>query len=366
MIRSLLLPILIFSTSIVIAQPANIDLSKNYWFPASKVSYSTGKYYGYSQPQIQQMYRNMAEVLEVLHQTPILNPPRGYEAGIWATVCEDGCNVNGIMSGQSGVIFRMFHTKESNPAFLRDVEGPSMKFFFNDIRRLLTRQPLVPGAFYEEVKPVSELRGYPVYPGGLLVLTKKKLPLFKYVSREENLKKMISEGEKDLKEIRESFSKGTHYEHYMANREENKKAILAGLEYLAKSDPAKAASEKKKYLENLRKQDSAMLADKDKEIADRKKFLQTREAALQKLKDELMGLNEAEKASPAVGSNGYRLVVPNPDYFDKTLPSSSIQLIVIDLNERVQWKNSITMAYAPLFKTIIETMDLSKMTSLLH
>ncbi len=365
MIRSSLLSILIFNTSIVIAQPANIDLSKSYWFPASKVSYSTAKYYGYGQPQAQQMYKNMAAVLEVLHQTPILNPPKGYEAGIWATVCEDGCNEKGLMSGQSGVIFRMFHTKESNPAYLRDVEGPSMKFFFNDIRRLLTRQPLVPGAFYEEVKPERELRGYPVYPGGLLVLTKKNKPLFKYVSREENLKAMIKEREKDLDEVRESFSKGTYYEQYMADREKNKQAMLEGLEYLAKIDPAKAASEKKKYLESLRKQDSTVTADKDKEIAERKKFLQTRENALKKLKDELNGLSETEKASAAVGSNGYKLVVPNPDYFDKTKSASSIQLIIIDLNERVQWKNSITTAYAPLFKTVIETMDLSKMVSLL-
>lgn len=82
--------ILVFYACSSIAQSRQHALNKWEWYPATEKSvfYRTGEWYGFAKPQQQKMYANMAKIIELIHQTPRINPPKGFEAGVYAAICE--------------------------------------------------------------------------------------------------------------------------------------------------------------------------------------------------------------------------------------------------------------------------------------
>jgi hypothetical protein len=319
------------------AQSRQQALHKWYWFPATEktVFYRTGEWYGFAKPQQQKMYANMARILELIHQTPCINPPKGFEAGISATICENGCTRGKIMSGYSGIVFRAFYTQNNSTTIERDAEGPSFRVYFNDITRLLSRLPAGSEPYYEERDIIDSIQGFPVYAGeNHVVITKRKARLFTPISREQLLQIEINEKEKNLKKMKEAFKQ--------SNAEWN---------VLISKMPAKDSLQKKELLKN---------------IADQKPYIEKFEKELAAHKTTLAALAATERKQPAL--NYYqekRLVVPNPNFFNPALPAHAIQLVVIDFNNHTLGYPA-GHVYGDLFRQIKKTLDLKKILAVLE
>lgn len=318
------------------AQTRKLALHKWYWHPANEktVRYQKGEWNGFTKPQQQKMYDNMAKIIELIHQTPCINPPKGFEVGVWANICENGCIKGKIMSGSSGILFRGFFTTNNDSAIERHAEGPSIRIHFNDITRLLSRLPAGAEAYYEEPAVIGSLRGFPVYAvTNFVAITKRKEPLFTPVTKEELLKIEISDKEKNLEKIKADFKK--------TNNE---------WEPLLLNMPAKDSALKKEILKN---------------IADQKPLVEKFEKELAASKAKLANLSASERKEPALNYYGEKkLVLPNKNFFDPSLPAHAIQLVVIDFNESVL--NEQPNAYTDLFKQVKETVNMDKILSVLE
>ena len=93
---------------------------------------------GFSAAQIRSLNDNMAAFMELMHKTPCINPPRGFEVGTYAGICGDGaCHESKVMAGSAGYIIREWTITENNPVPERAAEGPGINVLFNDIRSML-------------------------------------------------------------------------------------------------------------------------------------------------------------------------------------------------------------------------------------
>lgn len=314
----------------LMAQRSQHALEQWHWYPATEKSvfYNTGQQYGFTKVQQQQMYAGMAAVVELIHQTPCINPPAGFEAGVSATICENGCTRGKHMTGLSHILFRALFTT-GNGLVERDVEGPSIKVHFNDISRLLTRLPAGAEPYYVERDVIDSFQGFPVYAGGNFVaITKRKQPLFVPVTKEKVLQLEIERQEKELEKNKATFKK-TNLE----------------WEPLLRNMPAKDSVAKRDILNNM---------------AAQKTFVEKFEKELLGLKQQLYSLSAAEKKAPALDYYGEkRLVIPNPDFFDPSLPAHAIQLVIIDFNESTLQQN-VNSVYRQLFQKIKKSINLKK------
>ncbi len=132
------------------------------------------------------MLGNMAKVIEQIHQTPVLNPPKGFSAGAYASLCEYGCEVKKQITGESGIIFLEFYRTGNNPQVKVEEEGPSLKLFFNNIDIIVSNNGLNKDDYFEEPDVTDHIQGFPVY-GNLVAITKNKEPLFVPLTKERYL-----------------------------------------------------------------------------------------------------------------------------------------------------------------------------------
>lgn len=319
------------------AQQRQHAVQQSHWYPATEKSvfYNTGELYGFTKIQQQKMYAGMAAIVELIHQTQGVNPPAGFEAGVSATICENGCTGGQNMTGLSSILFRALFTGVSSSRIERDVEGPSIKVHFNDISRLLTRLPAGAEPYYVEREIVGSIQGFPVYAGGNFVaITKRKQPLFVPVTKEKVLQLEIERQEKELGKNKAAFRK-TNLE----------------WEPLLRNMPAKDSITKKEIVNN---------------IAAQKNFVEKFEKELAALKKQLATMPAAEKKATALDYYGEkRLVIPNPDFFDPALPAHAIQLVIIDFNESTLQERGNSV-YRQLFQKIKNNINLQKIWAALQ
>jgi hypothetical protein len=157
---------------------------------------------GFSAAQIKVFNDNMAAFMELMHKTPCINPPKGFEVGTYGGICLDGsCHQSKVLAGSAGYIIREWTTTKDNPVPERAAEGPSINVLFNDSRSMLKRGVYDRTGFAEPLV-VKTIAGCPVLEGGFVVITKIKKPLFKYISNETVLLAYIKRKDEFLKRIR--------------------------------------------------------------------------------------------------------------------------------------------------------------------
>lgn len=269
--------------------------------------------------------------MELIHKTPCINPPKGYEVGVYATVCEDGsCSDRNVMTGHTGLLIREWTTTKDNPEPQRAAEGPSIKFWFNDIRTWLRRGSYDVDGF-QEPGVEDEIAGCPVLEGGYVVLTKSKKPLFRYVTKEMVLKRQMKETEEHVIKVKASNAKGSSYQYWLKNEPGMLKASKEGIDHYAKKDPEGAKLRWEKVKANSEKRGQELKAKEAAELEENRKYLKSYEDRLLNYQNELKAMSTAEKNAPALNSKGRKFVVPNPDFWDPARKPSDLQLVVIDL-----------------------------------
>lgn len=350
--------IVVLCCSNSIAQGHPLDSSKAYWFPATPktVYFNTGLANGFPKTQQQLMYANMAAVMEIVHQQPVLNPPRGFSVAVGATICAEGCAHSGVISAQSGLLCHAWRRKGTKTE--RDAEGPGMNFFFNDIYRIFGHHTANERTFYPTPTLMDPFKGFPVY-NNKVVLTKINKPLFVPVTNERWFQETILQKKEALDGVQKEYNKGSMYQQWLKDKDANTNAFLDGLKYLAQTDPAKAKREKEKFLKDLKVQDSTMKANEQASHGGLLKMITQYKTEIAALETKFNAMNATERKAPSPEAKN--MVVPNPDFFNKKLASSDLQLIVIDYNEGTM--SQVKDVYGPLFAAIKETMDLKKIFS---
>lgn len=316
-------------------------------------------FYGFNTTQVTALRQNMHSFMELIHKTPCINPPVGYEVKVFASVCDDGsCNERKVLTGFSGILIREWFTTKDKPTPEIAAEGPSIKLWFNDINALLKRGSYDADGFIEP-KVEDEIAGCSVFEGGYLVLTKNKKPLFSNVTREAVLKRQIKEEEAQVVSVKASNAKGSAYQYWLKNEPGILKAIREGLDYYAQGDPAGAKVKWEKAKADSEKRGQELKANEAKELEDNRKYLKSFEDRLQKFKNELQAMSPAERNTPASDTKGRKIVVPNPDFWDPARKASDLQLVVIDL---FHYKLKNWLAH-DLIREIRKTLDVAALAA---
>lgn len=334
---------------------------KGSYAPApATISTQAALFYGYNATQVTALRQNMHEFMELIHKTPCINPPVGYEVKVFASVCANGScsDRKAALSGFSGILIREWFTTKDKPRPEIMAEGPSIKVWFNDIDAMMKRGSYDADGFLEpEVE--ETIAGCPVYKGGYLVLTKSKKSLFSYVTREMVLKRQIKEEEAQVVSVKETNAKGSAYQYWLKNEPGMLKASREGLDYYAKKDPEGAKVKWEKIKADSEKRGRELKEKEAKELEDNRKFLQTIEDRLQKYKDELKAMSPAERNKTALDSKGRKIVVPNPGFWDPARKASDLQLVIIDLFH-YKLRNSLSH---DLIRELRKTIDIAALAA---
>jgi hypothetical protein len=314
---------------------------------------------GFSAAQIKVFNDNMAAFMELMHKTPCINPPKGFEVGTYGGICLDGsCHQSKVLAGSAGYIIREWTTTKDNPVPERAAEGPSINVLFNDSRSMLKRGVYDRTGFAEPLV-VKTIAGCPVLEGGFVVITKIKKPLFKYISNETVLLAYIKDEEDAIENAKKNFSKGSAYQQWLRDKPATMKAVKEGMDILAKTNPADAKAKWEKIQADYAKMEEEMKQREAGELAENKKFIAAFETRLLDYKKKLANMPPEERKAPARHANGKKLVEPNPDFFDITRKSTDLQLVIIDLfrydlDERLPHQ---------LIREIRETLDIAALAA---
>jgi hypothetical protein len=221
--------------------------------------------------------------------------------------------------------------------------------------------------FLIEPRRLSDVDGCPLYEDingnrQFLVVTKISRPLFLPLSREVYLHSMIRWWERQLKSSEDAMKTmaagpaAELYRKWMAEGKERARVRQQATESLKKSNPEKAeamlrrmeATEQQvtaNFRRDMEKEQSnrAQGGGKDAILLRAEKDLAAVRDVLSQLQRKLAGMTPAERLAQARymqdrpwesidSPNGAPLVVINPDFMDRSLPRSAIQVIVSDFN----------------------------------
>jgi hypothetical protein len=221
--------------------------------------------------------------------------------------------------------------------------------------------------FLIEPRRLSDVDGCPLYEDingnrQFLVVTKISRPLFLPLSREVYLHSMIRWWERQLKSSEDAIEKmragpaAELYRKWMAEGKERARIRQQATESLKKSNPEKAEVMLRQMEATEQKVTANFKRDMEKEQSDRAQgggkdvFLSRAEKDLAGLRDvlsqlqkKLAAMTPSERSAQARyvqdrpwenidSPKGAPLAVINPDFMDRSLPRSAIQIIVSDFN----------------------------------
>jgi predicted DNA binding CopG/RHH family protein len=348
-----------------LSQPYVLDTAKSSWsLPVIKLTQDPKA--DYSIDQQKKMYANMAKLIELIHKTPFLNPPKGYTISNFASICAIYCNQRQAIKGTTGMIIRAYYTDMKTGKKDREGEGPSINFTINNINRLFGNTPPDEDSYYEEPALTRTFNGFPVYDDVFLVITKNSKPLFSYVTNEQVINIQIRQEKTSLERVKQTFSKGTPYQQYLAQKDDIMKGAMEGFEIRAKYEPDKAKVVKEKYLEGMRKMDSSMKADEAKNLKDQQQMVQNIEARIQKLQDKLQSMSPVERSAPVLSPSGRKYVVANKEFYSPALPASTIQVLIIDLFHYNQRHNLLSNLQNEAIQKFIDTVDFKSLLAVIE
>lgn len=318
-------------------------------------------YYRLSRQENAAFNRNLQEVLNVILDQPFLKPPRGVELRGWlrnwhSPLCKkEPCR--GVPVNGQGILFFHFLFESKGKAVPIIVTDNEMDFWINDPETAIGANRL--GITDSRGRKITlqlprmgEINGAAYFREGrseLLVLSRSDKPWWLPVSREEALKAMIRQQEKEIAEIGpiSETPYGDIYRKWIAEKPQRQQDAREMYRELKKTNPAVA--------EQIRQQNEKLEADmterfrrdSEKETAKRPTVKKPviLDQRLARYREVLAGMSPEERAAPARhmqhedplepelaqcnSPEGVPLIVVNPDFLDKSLPRTAIQLITI-------------------------------------
>jgi hypothetical protein len=245
----------------------------------------------------------LQSLYDIVLRDPGVREPIGYDSGPYAIA--DMPARDGYRPIEYDVTNLMYWYRDDPPRGVRvlPVSMVATYVFGNGIDHFwrLTQkwQEDDQGAMYWDVPKTEEMQGFPYYEPGVVVITKNPRPIFLPVARERALRFLVAKNRAD-----------------MAPMEEQVKAL-----------PGRAAENQAKIVARYR-------------------------ACIQKMEDELAALSPADRAAPAylartrlpgrdqlcdplasaTDPDASQIIRENPEFYDRTLPPSAIQVIFVNVN----------------------------------
>jgi hypothetical protein len=292
-------------------------------------------------------------IMDVFRSAAPLDPPHGYRVVVGGTLCDTyscpaGAPATASMSVVMHPFLRNIKTGVISQAGLKfdgvsiDVEVNQARVDWRpyDAQAHLLIEPTVTG----------HVAGYPVYEHRYLVVTKIPRPLYIPLSQEEYIRGRIASQRTSLGDTKAAIAKGSPLQQWLANRKANTDAFMQGNAIVAQTDPAKAKQQREDYLRGMDETERMLRSQESANTGALADASNGSSRTIRALEAELAGLSPGERAAPAYlptgrnsstrasglasrpdGSNTQMLIVPNPQFFDQTLPRTAIQVITIDL-----------------------------------
>lgn len=234
------------------------------------------------------------------------------------------------------------------------------------------------GPMYLEPAVVGELAGASVYDTGVVLLTKISRPMYLPVTQERFLLSQIEAARQGLGDYQGTRAHGAPEGSWADEKEEALRVFEKSLRGIAKRDPAHADELRADFLARLDVTESVKRQEGVYYKLDTQAGVESFTKRIRSLEQELAALSADERRAPAyIGGaterasllsmaveGAHRLVVPNPEFFDQTLPRTSLQTLAIsapELNRRRFFR-----ALLRLRSAIREQLDYQQLRSLLE
>ena len=295
--------------------------------------------YGLTAAEKDAFAKDMQELAAVFHETPVLSSPKGIDADASADLdlpcAKDSCKQSRV-KGKLGISLVFFcESKDGKP--MRAQSGNASFTVFTNLQEVLASKNSLwyngmrdeqGNEIFFEPKKVKDVDGFPLYENGMMVIAKNNKPVWVPATVEQFLKLIIrdlkAEVEKSYKNLPPEMA-AQQPENPLSAMVKNMEAELAGLSPEKRKAPAYFISQQRMML----------------------------------------GPPIVDKSEP----DARPLVMVNPDYFDKSLPRTAVQLIVIS------WSDIPNYGFvAPSFQEappesrefeVLNTLDYKKLAGLL-
>ena len=355
------------------------------------------------------MEANLQRFVAIVLRDPALRPPVGFDfrTGTHAYAPPHPVSLHAPLAyTMTGLLYWYAYL----PAVRRiePTPGPAMGGFFlraNDISTVFDnfeRWPLDErGLTYAEPREMRKVAGFPQYNPGVVVLKRNPRPIWVPVSREWALQRQLAQRGKNLDSIAESAKAAGAYnptailEKWLGERPERQREMQKGYAEMKQSNPEYAEKIRANFFETEKRVEETM-----RKTAERQKAAPPRydarlaaersreEKCIRDLEGELARLSPDERAAPAYVStrifdskqsspgrdcscivdadfpDARRLVTENPDYYDKDLPPSAIQLILVDF--RLSELTSGRRWHRAAYERVRDSLDYSALAAMLQ
>lgn len=292
-------------------------------------------------------------MIDIFRSAAPLKPPHGYLVVVGGALCGDfSCPAGAPGTAEMSVLMHPYlrnnKTGVISQAGLK-FDGVSIDVEVNE-PRVAWRAYDAHANLYLEPQITGHVAGYPVYEHRYLVMTKNPRPIYIPLSQEEFIRGRIAREKGLLGDTRETIAKGSPLQQWLANKKATMEGFEQGNAIVARTDPDKAKKQREEFLRGIDETERALRSQESKNMGALTDASSGESNAIRQLEVELAGLSPRERAAPAYlptgrnkstrtsglasgpdGANTQMLIVPNPQFFDRTLPRTAIQIIAIDL-----------------------------------
>ncbi len=312
--------------------------------------------YGYDKKQEAQLKEKLKKAISALNDFKTINPPKGVNAKVYALtqVTKPFEGMTPRLSAMLELYFFAIQEGDDGKPYIAGGTSNSVSFFFNNPLRIVGAPVL--DQFYCLPSNTGKFLGYDVYYNGkeeVTILTNSKKPLYLPVSNKEYLETMIRETKKRrsdaLAEGNKEENKLSPRESFNKEKQERLKVFRKAYAEILKVDKKAAAEYKKTFEETEKELEAELSSNADYSVTGKELTLQGDEYyknEINSLTEELNSLSAEEKKKQAYySSSAYEkrfsglsygdiqeaapLVKINPDFFDRALPMSEIQMITV-------------------------------------
>lgn len=321
------------------------------------------------------------QIRDLILATPALKNLRGYDWATFTTVKDHVDASHPVVASVTYVVFPYSKDPSSGKPVSAE-EGPPLTIHINDPEAILGQGAfrMDPEARFSAEPPSSgQPKGFPIFAGQFVVMSKRNQPVFLPVSQERYLKRLVERARAELNAMNARF-KDVPEDPAATKREvEARQAVLNTIRAqqekrwadMQSTSPDRVAAERAQF--DVAEKKALEEIEEFKNSTPRQRYLKHDEDKLKALEAELAGLSPAQRSAtayiprtsnrdrasglaPQGVTDGTRIVTINPALFDPKKPKSAIQLIIL----------GTTMYNPRLFDQVQQQLDKTALMKLIE
>lgn len=325
--------------------------------------------------------KKLQGIVDVFRALPSLNPPRGFQVRSSFLASPQGpvpTETDQPLAAKVIVALRAYVRNRTSGEVWQSRREAPIEVAVNSLPLGIPYAEDSAGPMYLEPVVVGELAGASLYDTGAVLLTRISRPMFLPVTQERYLLSQIDAARQGLSDYQGARAHGTPEGTWAEEKEEAIRIFEKSLRNTAKRDPAHADELRADFLSRLDVTESVKRQEGAYYQIDTQAGVESFTKRIHHLEQELASLSDDERKAPAylggptdrasllsgAGGDARRLVVPNPEFFDHSVPRTSLQTLAISapqLNQRRFFRALLRLRAA-----IREQLDYQRLQSLLE